>query len=129
MTEARFSEILNDLSEVFISELQNVAGQEIAAQVGRVIVPVQKIGGIPEHFSVMAFPFPRLTPEQLRDMPLVEEVSHILSIGNAEFKVDLDHFGQVNWIHVKGAPNIYEALKIALSRAVEKGGYIEFWKH
>jgi hypothetical protein len=129
MAEIKFLEILNDLSPAFTSSLQNAAGRKVAEQIGRVIVPVQKIGGVPENFSVMSFPYPRLTPEDLKDMPLIEDESYIFNIGEAEFKIDVDHFGQIKWIHIREAPNIYEALKIQLSRVAESADYTEFWRH
>jgi hypothetical protein len=129
MAELKFSEVLNNMLSAFISGLENAAGREVAEQVGRVIVPVQRIGGVPEHFSLMSFPYPRLTPDDLKDRSLIEEENHIFNIGEIEFRVDVDHFGQINWIHIKGAPNIYEALKIELARVADRGDYIEFWKH
>jgi hypothetical protein len=129
MAEIKFLEILNDLSPAFTSSLQNAAGRKVAEQIGRVIVPVQKIAGVPENFSVMSFPYPRLTPEDLKDMLLIEDESYIFNIGEAEFKIDVDHFGQINWIHIREAPNIYEALKIQLSRVAESADYTEFWRH
>lgn len=129
MAELKFLEILNDLSSAFTSGLENVAGHEVAEQVGRVIVPVQRIGGVPEQFSVMSFPYPRLTPEDLKDRSLIEERNYIFNIGEIEFTIDVDHFCQINWIHVKGAPDIYKTLKIELARVAERGDYVEFWKH
>lgn len=76
----------------------------------------------------MSFPYPRLMREDLKDRPLVEEESYIFNIGEAEFKIDVDHFSQINWIHIKGAPDIYEELKNGLARVAEGGDYIEFWR-
>lgn len=129
MAELKFSEILNDLLSTFTAELESAAGHEVAEQVSRVIVPVQRIGGVPEQFSVMSFPYPRLAPEELKDRPLIEERNYRFNIGEMEFRIDVDHFGQINWIHIKGAPDIYDALKIELARIAEGGDYVEFWRH
>lgn len=129
MPEVKFLEVLNGLSEKFIKSLQDVAGEVLMEQIDRVIVPVQKIGGPPENFSVMIFAFPRLSSDELKNMPLPEEVSYAFNIGMINLRVDVDHFGQVNWIHIEGAPHIYERLEIALSIVAERGDYTEFWKH
>jgi hypothetical protein len=58
----------------------------------------------------------------------VEEVSYVFRFGNGESKVDVDHFGQINWIHITEAAHIYTLLNIALRHAYEHGPYTEFWK-
>jgi hypothetical protein len=129
MSEINILTVLKELSDEVILALQEVAGIDIASQLNRVIVPVQKIGGVPEDFSIMSFPYPRLTSKELENAPLVDEQTYILSLEGVVFRVDTDSFGQINWIYVKGAPIIYEALAMALSRVADTGDYKEFWKH
>jgi len=128
MSEIKFLEILDNLSPAFTSGLKEIAGAEISEQASRVIVPVQRIGGIAENFSVMSFPYPRLSPDDLKERPLIDEESFVFHIGEVGFRVDVDHFGQINWIHIKGSRNTYEVLKFELSRVAESGDYVDFWR-
>ncbi|GKS91324.1 hypothetical protein [Acidovorax sp. SUPP2539] len=93
----------------------------------RVIVPAQKIAGEPIDFSFMAFPYPRFFAEQLKEAPLVEEVMYLIDHREAKFRVDVDHFGQINWFYIKGVPVIFDLMKIAFASTPKNS--TPFWKY
>ena len=65
MAEPGFLELLNDLSAALTSGLQHVAGEGVVAQFSTVIVPVQRIAGVPENFSLMIFPLSQANARRL----------------------------------------------------------------
>ncbi|WP_284403013.1 hypothetical protein, partial [Acidovorax sp. SUPP2825] len=62
-----------------------------------------------------------------KESPLVEEVSYLIDHGEARLRVDVDHFGQINWFFIKGVPEIYDLMKIALASTSEN--VTPFWKY
>ncbi len=97
------SEILNSLddacSEILKTQLQNL------------FAPAQRIGGVPEQFSIMTYPLPRLTYEQRQLMELVETQSINVDLGSRKVRIDLDDFGQINWLYVSGIPEMYASIE------------------
>ena len=129
MQNIQLSDILTDLLPAISDELEKVADVAAVSQLRSVIIPLQRIGGCPEDFSIMAFPYPRPTTDALKKAPLVEEVSYTVSVDGVEIKLDMDQFGQINWLSIKGAPNIFENLTNVLSQASENGNAKPFWEY
>lgn len=127
MAEVKLVDVLALWAPSLERNLLEKGGENVASQLRRVIVPAQKIAGEPTDFSFMAFPYPRLSAEQLKEAPLVEEVSYLIDHGDARFRVDIDHFGQINWFYIKGVPEIYDLMRIALASTPENS--TPFWKY
>jgi len=100
------SKAATDLS----SALTQAGRKDIAEQMLRVVVPRQTLSGEGSSFSFLAHPWPRLSYEQRCATSIRECESLVVTLQDATFEIDLDDFGQVNWLKVKGAPALFQAL-------------------
>jgi len=93
------------------AEIEQMGRPYLSEQVPRVILPAQGLSGGPDAFSFMAYPWPRLADEQRVKMALVEWETLEFRIGDGTVALDLDDFGQINWVHVRNLPDTYHAIK------------------
>ena len=81
------------------------------------------------NFSFMAFPYPRLTLEERKNLPLLDEKSHHIKCGDVNIRIDVDQFGQINWFHLTGASDLHRKLTEILESISDEGGNLAFWKY
>jgi hypothetical protein len=96
-------------------ELQRIGETKLVFQLANILVPSQKLAGVPEEFSFMAYPMPYLTLEQRQATGVHDTRSVSVDLGEARIRVDMDVFGQINWFYVSDLPGMYSDLTIALA--------------
>lgn len=128
MLDIYLFDILTFSGEDLVEATTSIAGVEVAAQLKSVIIPVQMPAGDPEKFSILALTYPRLTPEDKRDMELVDEVAYDVVCAAVKIKIELDPFKKVNWIHIEGSPGTFDRLMAKNRSVVEAGGNKFEWQ-
>lgn len=100
------------------SALQVMGRGDISEQMPRVIVPPQMLAGTENAFSFLAYPWPRLTYEQRCAIDFRDFESVVVKTESAIVQIDLDNFGQVNWLKIACGPTLFEALNNLVSSVV-----------
>jgi hypothetical protein len=104
------------VSSELARELQRIGETTLVFQVANVLVPKQRVAGVPEEFSFLAYPMPYLTREQREAAGIQEWRSVSVNLGEARIRIDLDDFGQINWFYVSDLPGMYSDLTEALAK-------------
>lgn len=104
-----------NISADLLAALRGLGEIDVAAQLECVMVPLQNLKGSENAFSFMAFPIPQLTREQRDEIVLRDERSIVGRIGNGRIQIDLDDFGQINWLYVFDLPELYHRLKQSIA--------------
>lgn len=116
----RAAVFLKDASPRFFTALVQAlrlkGRRELAAQLERVVVAFQIIGGEPNVFWVLAYAVPTPTPEELRILPAGDEEMLNLCVFEGKVTLDVDLFGFIKFIHVEGLPWLYRELVPILTR-------------
>lgn len=95
-------------------EAHNQTG--IVEQLPRVFIAAQRLHGTPEDFRFLAYPIPRLTYEQRKNMAFEEVDSLIVELGKSEsVRIDISGFGQIEWFYITGLPGAYSEIDEYLS--------------
>lgn len=89
---------------------------DIGKQLDSVWIPLQMISGSESDFSFMAYPLPRLTPEERNSMELTGADRIVISESKISIRIDLDDFGKINWFYITGMPETFGEITCALSR-------------
>jgi hypothetical protein len=128
MLEIHLFDILAFSAQELVEATTSVAGVEVSVQLKSVVIPIQRPAGEAEKFSILALTYPRLTPEDKRDMELVDEVAYDVVCAAVKIKIELDPFKKINWIHIEGSPETFERLMAKIRSVVEAGGNKFEWQ-
>jgi hypothetical protein len=104
------ADVCGSIAEELASWLAGNGREDLASQVGRLMIPSQAIQGTAKEFSFMAYPIPRLTPEQRALLELRDWESIKAPMQQGSITLDLDDFGQINWVHIADLSDAYSAL-------------------
>ena len=110
MNDVRLSDVWPTQLAELMTMLDAMGRSEIGEQLSQVTMPAQDISGLPNAFSFMAYPLPRLTYEERCAMELCDCESILLRSSGGKVTIDLDDFGQVNWFWLSDLPAMYESL-------------------
>ena len=95
------------LAHKMSSELTRLGRESIAEQSLRLVIPLQMLSGEERAFSFLTYPWPQLTYEQRCAIELKEYDPIILVLDGTAIQIDLDDFGQINWLKIKNGPDIF----------------------
>jgi len=111
-------EILDEIGTYFVS----IGEEKMATRLAKLIV--RGVPGFrdPDNFSFTVYEWPRLTFAQVGEIVAIglkdsEQVE--VRLGKANIRIDFNHFGRINQLHVKGLPEMYTALQDALKASKE----------
>ncbi|MEN3111989.1 hypothetical protein ACFONG_19455 [Uliginosibacterium paludis] len=102
--------LLPVLAREISSALVSIGKPELAEQALRVVVPLQRLSGEESCFSFLAYPWPRLTYEERCAIELQEHEPIVLKLEGASIQIDLDDFGQINWLKISNASGWFRDL-------------------
>jgi hypothetical protein len=98
-------------ASALIRECQGIGRADLAAEVSRVVLPLQIFAGSPEAYRFLAYAVPGLTYEErqrteVRDFEMVR-----VPMRGGEVGLELDAFGRIAWFYVSGLPEHFEQLQ------------------
>ena len=106
--------LLCDAARSFCQEVQSAMLKrllpEVATQVPRLFVPLQKLAGPPGAFSCAVFPVPRLTKEERTTRSHLELPDVQIDLAHGKVRFPLDGFGMIEGIEVIGREDVHAAL-------------------
>lgn len=106
---SHLTEISARFAEELIRCLNEAAHHEVAAQVNSLVVPDQSLAGTADDFSFLVYPYPVLTKEQRGLLAFDERENLQPRVFDGLVEFDLDGFGFINWMYVKGLPDVWQA--------------------
>lgn len=96
--------------------LTSVARLEVAAEILRLTIPLQRIAGSANSFSCMAYSEPRLSLSERQRLNFGESTRLNFECGDGAVALELDEYGRISWIWVSNIPSLYTILDHALNQ-------------
>ena len=117
MSPIALIEILPTETDCLADTLATLGRAELGEQIRRVVIPPQVVSGLPDEFSLMAYPWPRLDYEARKAKDLRDCERLKLPFETGLVTIDLDDFGEINWFYVYELPRIFQIIDSAVRKA------------